>query len=112
MFSEKPYQFSSQLTRIGVSNLQEGLEPEVLGYWYMRIEENTAELTPLHLKEKIHIHQDKILWMKFKIDISKRVVPYALRAIEEYISVMPYSTRLYFRKVQQLLIDELNTELR
>jgi hypothetical protein len=38
MFSEKPYLFSSQLTRIGVSNLQEGLEPEVLGYWYMRIE--------------------------------------------------------------------------
>jgi len=34
------------------------------------------------------------------------------KAIKGYVSVTPYSTSLYFRKVQQILIDELNKELR
>jgi len=46
------------------------------------------------------------------MDISKRAVPYVMQAIEEYIPLMPYSTGLYFRKVQQILIDEINKGLR
>jgi hypothetical protein len=50
--------------------------------------------------------------MKFRMDVSKRAVPYVMRVIEEYIPLMPYSTGLYFRKVQQILADEITMELR
>jgi hypothetical protein len=45
------------------------------------------------------------------MDISKRAVPYVIQVIEEYIPIMPYSTGLYFQKVQHILTDEMNKEL-
>jgi hypothetical protein len=35
-----------------------------------------------------------------------------MQVIEEYIPMMPYSTSLYFRKVQEILTDEMSKELR
>ena len=67
---------------------------------------------PSNLKDKIHFKQDRILWMKFEIDLSKRALPQVMKAIEEYIVMMPYSTGLYFRKIQQILIEEMNKDLR
>jgi hypothetical protein len=95
-----------------IKGLNEGLDPEILGYWYKRVEDKSIETVPPNLKDKIHFEQDRILWMKFKMNISKRAVPYVMRVIEEYIPLMPYSTGLYFRKVQQILTDEMNKELR
>lgn len=95
-----------------IKGLNEGLDPEILGYWYKRVEDKSIETVPSNLKDKIHFEQDRILWMKFKMNISKRAVPYVMRVIEEYIPIMPYSTGLYFRKVQQILTDEMNKELR
>src|SRR5919198_5617617 len=92
---------------VGIKNLRDGLEPEILAYWYKRVEDKSVEIVPLYLKDKIHFTQDRILWMKFKMDISKRAVPYVMRVIEEYIPIMPYSTGLYFRKVQEILTDEM-----
>lgn len=97
---------------MGIKNLKEGLDPEILAYWYKRIEDKAIESAPSHLKDKIHIKQNRILWMKFRVDISKRVVPYVMQVIDEYIPMMPYSTGLYFRKVQQILVEEMNKELR
>jgi hypothetical protein len=94
-----------------IKNLKEGLDPEILAYWFKRIEDKSIDIAPSHLKEKIHLEQDRILWMKFKIDISKRVVPYVMQVIEEYIPMMPYSTSLYFRKVQEILTYEMSKEL-
>ena len=96
----------------GVRNLREGLDPDILAYWYKRVEDKSVELVPDHLKNKIHFEQDRILWMKFKMDVSKRAVPYVLQVIEEYIPMMPYSTGLYFRKIQEILSDEVNKDLR
>ena len=95
-----------------INGLKEGLDPEILGYWYKRVEDKSIESVPSHLKDMIHFEQDRILWMRFKMNISKRAVPYVMRVIEEYIPLMPYSTGLYFRKVQQILIEEMNKELR
>jgi len=95
-----------------IKGLNEGLDPEILGYWYKRVEDKSIETVPSNLKDKIHFEQDRILWMKFKLNVSKRAVPYVMRAIEEYVPLMPYSTGLYFRKVQQILTDEMNKELR
>jgi hypothetical protein len=84
----------------------------LLAYWYKRIEDKSIDNVPNNLKDKIRFRQDRVLWMKFRMDVSKRAVPYVMRVIEEYIPLMPYSTGLYFRKVQQILADEITMELR
>jgi len=110
--SEAPIDYAAGKIITGIKNLRDGLDPDVLAYWYKRIEDKSIETVPLHLKDKIHFEQDRILWMKFKMDVSKRAVPYVLHVIEEYLSMMPYSTCMYFRKVQEILTDEINKELR
>ena len=105
------FKFIQSRTNATIKNLKEGLDPENLAYWYKRIEERSVEIVPNHLKEKIHFQQDRILWMKFKIDVSKRAVPYVIQVIEEYIPIMPYSTGLYFQNIQRMLTDEMNKDL-
>jgi|SRR5215831_6357802 len=97
---------------LAISSLKDGLDPEILAYWYKRIEERSRELAPTELKEKLSFRQDRILWMKFELNISRRIVPYMMRAIEEYIDLMPYSTSLYFRSVQQIVSNEVVKHLR
>jgi hypothetical protein len=96
----------------GIKNLKEGLHPELLAYWYKRIEDKSIDSVPTNLKDKIQFRQDRVLWMKFRMNVSRRAVPYVMRVIEEYIPLMPYSTGLYFRKVQQILADQVTMELR
>lgn len=110
MYNDKSANFASQKIGSTIKNIKEGLDPEILAYWYKRIEDKAIEIVPPHLKDKIHFEQDRILWMKFKMDVSKRAVPYVMQVIEEYIPIMPYSTGLYFRKVQEILTDEVNKE--
>ena len=110
-YNDNPFEFGFSRINTTIKNIKEGLDPENLAYWYKRIEERTIEIVPTHIKEKIHFRQDRILWMKFKIDVSKRAVPYMIQVIEEYIPIMPYSTGLYFQKIQYMLTDEVNKEL-
>ena len=107
MHYDNPVNFASSKIDEYIQDLRSGLEPETLAYWYKRIEESSKETAPQELKDKIHFVQDRLLWMKFKLDISKRAVPFVLDSIEENISLMPYSTELYFRKIQEILIDSL-----
>ena len=107
MHYDNPVKFASSKIDEYIQDLRSGLEPETLAYWYKRIEESSKETAPQELKDKIHFVQDRLLWMKFKLDISKRAVPFVLDSIEENISLMPYSTELYFRKIQEILIDSL-----
>ena len=109
---DNPFEFSFSKISTTIKNLKEGLDPENLAYWYKRIEDKSIDSVPSNLKDKIHFHQDRVLWMKFNIDISKRAVPYVVKVIEEYIPLMPYSTGLYFRKVQEILSDEMTKQLR
>ena len=112
MYKKNNVDFPLYTISKGIKNLKEGLHPELLAYWYKRIEDKSIDSMPRNLKDKIHFQQDRVLWMKFKIDVSKRAVPYIMKVIEEYIPLMPYSTGLYFRKVQQVLSDEVTKELR
>ena len=109
MHFDNPVKFASSKIDEYIQDLRSGLEPETLAYWYKRIEESSKETVPQDLKDKIHFVQDRLLWMKFKLDISKRAVPFVLDSIEENISLMPYSTELYFRKIQEILIDSLKS---
>ncbi len=112
MFPDTPIEFAENKIINTVKGLREGMDPDILAYWYKRIEDRSIEIVPDHLKDKVHFEQDKVLWMKFKMDVSKRAVPYVMNIIDEYIPMMPYSTGLYFRKVQELLTDEMNNDLR
>lgn|GEM_PF-103109 len=94
-----------------LNKLNEGLDPEILAYWYKRIEDKAKDLCNKELAEKIVFAQNRFLWMKFDLRISKRAVPLVLQTIREYIPLMPFSTALYFEKVYQIIMDEFNKDL-
>ena len=91
-----------------ITELRQGLHPENLGFWYEKIIADTIELAPPWLEDKIKVHQDPILGLKFNLDISKRAVRYFMIAVDNNISDMPYSTRLYFLKVQETVALEMD----
>jgi len=94
-----------------VTNLKEGLNPENIAFWYKKTIDEAKDMAPPWLVDKIKVKQDPILHMKFNLDISKRAVRYLMMAIENHVDEMPYSTRLYFLKVQEILTDEMNKAL-
>jgi hypothetical protein len=94
-----------------VTGLQEGLHPENLAFWYTKIIEESIEMAPPWLADKIKAKQDPILPMKFNLDISKRAVRYFMMAVDNNLDKMPNSTRLYFLKVQETLSDEMDKSL-
>jgi hypothetical protein len=94
-----------------VSNLQKGLHPENLSYWYDKIIKETIEMAPPWLQNKIKVEQDPILTMKFNLNISKRAVRIFMMAVDDNLDDMPYSTKLYFLKVQEIMSDEMDKPL-
>ncbi len=94
-----------------VANLQKGLHPENLAFWYEKIIKETKEMAPPWLQDKIKVNQDPILPLKFNLDISKRAVRYFVIAVDNNIDQMPYSTKLYFLKVQEILETEMDKSL-
>jgi len=68
-------------------------------------------LAPPWLQDKIKVKQEPILQMKFNLDISKRAVQYFMMAVEKNLDYMPYSTKLYFLKVQEIMEDEVDKSL-
>ena len=94
-----------------VANLKQGLQPTNLSFWYSKIIKETIEMAPPWLEDKIKVHQDPILSMKFNLDISKRAVRYFMIVIDNNLDEMPYSTRLYFLKVQEILSTEMDKSL-
>lgn len=94
-----------------VQNLKNGLNPENIAFWYDKILKQTIEMAPPWLQDKIKVHQDPILTMKFNLDISKRAVRYLMMAIDDNLEQMPYSTKLYFLKVQEIMETEMDKSL-
>ena len=105
MYFDNPVNLASAKIDKSIQILRAGLEPEVLAYWYKQIEYQSIEKVEEELKDKISFEQDRILWMKFKINISLRAIPIVLETIENNISLMEYSTGLYFRKIQEILLN-------
>ena len=94
-----------------VSNLKQGLHPQNLSFWYDKIIKETIEMSPPWLQDKIKVNQDPILLMKFNLDISKRAVRYFMIVVDNNLDDMPYSTKLYFLKVQEILSTEMDKPL-
>ena len=68
-------------------------------------------MAPSWLQDKINVKQDLILPMKFNLNISKRAVRYFMMSVEQNIPKMPYSTQMYFLKVEEILTFEINKSL-
>ena len=94
-----------------ISYLQQGLHPQNLSYWYDKIINETIEMAPPWLQDKIKVNQDPILTMKFNLDISKRAVRYFMFVVDDNLDDMPSSTKLYFLKVQEILGSEMDKSL-
>ena len=94
-----------------VTKLQKGLHPENLAFWYDEVIKETKQMAPPWLQDKIKVKQDPILKMKFNLDISKRAVSYFMMAIDNNLDQMPYSTKLYFLKVQEIMNNEIDKSL-
>lgn len=94
-----------------VSSLQRGLQPASLAFWYDKVIADAKEMAPPWLQDKIKVIQNPILPMKFNLDISKRAVRYFMMAVDENLEQMPYTTGLYFLKVQEILDAETDKPL-
>ncbi len=89
-----------------IHDINVGLEPDMLSGWYKIIIRHAREGAPEHLKNSIEVVQDDVLSMKFNIKCSRRAIRYVVDAIEENISQMPFATRLYFQKVEEIISSE------
>jgi hypothetical protein len=94
-----------------IINLKEGLDPENIAVWYKKVIDEAKEMAPPWLEDKINVKQDHILYLKFNLDISKRAIRYLMMAIENNLDDMPYTTRLYFLKVQEIVSNEVDKSL-
>ena len=94
-----------------IANLKHTLHPESIDYWYKKIIEETIEIVPPWLVDKINVKQDPILPLKFNINISKRAVSYFMQVVDYNLEKMPYTTRLYFLKVQEIMSAEMDKSL-
>ena len=110
MYFPNPVNLASAKIDKSIRNLRSGLEPEVLLYWYRQIQYEPIEKVGNEMKDKIHFEQDRILWMRFKINVSICAIPIVLETIENFIPLMEYSTELYFRKIQEILLDKIESK--
>jgi len=94
-----------------ITNLKEGLNPENIAFWYKKVIDEAKEMAPPWLVDKINVKQNPILYLKFNLDISKRAVRYLMMAIENNLDEMPYTTKLYFLKVQEIIGQEMDKSL-
>ncbi|MDE1727138.1 MAG: hypothetical protein KGH89_07760 [Thaumarchaeota archaeon] len=94
-----------------IAGLKDGLDPENIAFWYKKVIAEAKEMAPPWLVDKINVKQDPILYLKFNLDISKRAVRYLMMAITNNADNMPYTTRLYFLKVQEIVSQEMDKSL-
>lgn len=94
-----------------ITNIKGGLDPENISFWYKKVMSEAREMAPPWLVEKINLKQDPILYQKFNLDISKRAVRYLMIAIDNNLDDMPYATKLYFLKVQEIVSQEMDKSL-
>jgi hypothetical protein len=86
-----------------IDRLKLGLDPEVLAFWYRKVQMDARAKAPDHLKDSIQVIRDPILTMKFEFKTSKRAVSNVMEAIDANLSAMPLATRLYFQKLAELI---------
>lgn len=86
-----------------INDAKIGLDPEVLGRWFEAVISHARSISPDDIQRTMKLVQDPVLPMKFELKSSKRAVPFIVEAIERNLGMMPFATRLYFLKVEEIL---------
>lgn len=94
-----------------VRRLRDGLDPDNLAAWYGRIVADAVAMAPPWLQDRIKVRRDPILTMRFSLDISRRAIRYFMISLNENMVGMPYSTRLYFLKVRDMVEEQVDRSL-
>ncbi len=95
-----------------IEDAKNGLDPDVLASWYNVVEAEARSICPTEeLRESIEVVQNPLLPMKFEFKSSKRAIPFVVEAIENNLTSMPFATRLYFQKFEEILAKELQDYL-
>ena len=82
MYPETPIDYASSKIISGEKTFKKGSIQMSLHIGISGLRIGQIEIVPRHLKDKIHFEQDRILWMKLKLDVSKRAVPYVMQIIQ------------------------------
>ncbi len=95
-----------------IQDVKTGLDPDVLASWYGILEADAKALCPSdELRDSITVVQNLDLPMKFEFKSSKRAIPFVVEAIENNLNAMPFATRLYFQKFEEIMEAELRNYL-
>ena len=94
-----------------IDDARTGLEPEVVARWFDTVISHAQAISPDDLAESVKLIQDPVLPMKFQLTSSKRAVPFIIEAIESHLGTMPFATRLYFLKVEEILEKQYSRNL-
>ena len=95
-----------------IEDVKNGLDTDVIASWYSVIESETKSLCPTEeLRESVYVVQDALLPMKFEFKASKRAIPYVIDVVENNLNSMPFATRLYFQKFEEIMQKELSNYL-
>jgi hypothetical protein len=90
-----------------IQDTQNGLDPRILAVYYKKIETDAkARCRTEELRQSISVVQNRELPMKFEFKASKRAIQFVIQAIEANLNSMPFATRLYFQKFQEILEKE------
>jgi hypothetical protein len=90
-----------------IEDVQKGLDPRVLAAYYGIIEKEARAACPTdELRNSIRVVQNPELPMKFEFKSSKRAIRYVVEALENNLNTMPFVTRLYFQKFEEILEKE------
>ena len=75
---------NSMIKKLGtdITKIQQGLDPQILAFWYKKLFSETKDMAPPWLQDKIKVKQDPLLPMKFNLDVSKRAVRYLMMSID------------------------------
>ncbi|HXQ93419.1 MAG TPA: hypothetical protein VN739_10480 [Nitrososphaerales archaeon] len=90
-----------------IEDVQKGLDPRVLAAYYRIIEKEARASCPTEeLRNSIRVVQNPDLPMKFEFKSSKRAIRFVVEALENNLNTMPFATRLYFQKFEEILEKE------
>ena len=99
--------YSSIITSLeNMKQVQKGLDPVIIKKWYDVIINETKIICPEKLVDSMRVEQNQVLLMKFELKSSKRAIPYIIDSIEKNLDKMPFATKLYFLKLEEIIQKE------
>ena len=85
-----------------------GLKPEVLTGMYATIDSKARQIAPREITKELAIFQDGRVKGKFHVQVSKRMAPHLIAAIQQQAETQQgIGLRTYFCKLQELVMAQM-----